>query len=69
MVANPKPKRTRGVEFITQDELWQIIDEQARGCLGISGEEFARKWKNGEFEDPDRPELMHIAIMLPHFGK
>lgn len=42
-----------------------IFDRAARRELGISGEEFLRKWEAGEFKDPDRPDVMRVAMLLP----
>lgn len=46
----------------------KLLERQARQALGISGEEFALKWKRGEFPDPDRPEIMRVAMLLGFGG-
>jgi hypothetical protein len=46
----------------------KLLDRQARQLLGMSGDEFARKWKRGEFADPDRPEIMRVAMLLGFGG-
>ena len=46
----------------------RLFDRQARRLLGMSGEEFARKWKQGDFPDPDRPEIMRVAMLLGFGG-
>jgi hypothetical protein len=44
----------------------ELLDKQARQYLRMSGEEFSRRWEAGEFDDnPDRPEVMHVAMLLP----
>ena len=59
------------VEAITVKELDQaegikLVDDAARRRLGISGEEFKRRWEAGEYADnPDRPEVMWVAMLLP----
>ena len=49
-----------------------LFDEQARTTLGITGEEFIRRWDAGEFDtvadDPDHPEILRLAMMLS-FGR
>ncbi len=43
-----------------------IFDEAARCHLGMSGDEFLRRWDAGEFaDDPDRPEVIDVAMMIP----
>ncbi|HEY3306139.1 MAG TPA: hypothetical protein VGL70_21675 [Candidatus Binatia bacterium] len=63
-----KANGRRKVEFLTPEEGRKLLDEQARRYLHMSGEEFARKWNAKEFDDPDRPEIMQVAFLLP-FGR
>lgn len=61
-------KRTRKAKVLTRKEGKKLLDRQARRNLGISGEEFVRKWDAMEFIDPDRPEVMRVAFLLPFGG-
>lgn len=54
-------------KILSREEGRKLLDRQARRHLGMSGEEFIRTWKAGEFKDPDRPEIMRVAFLLP-FG-
>jgi hypothetical protein len=60
------------VRELSQDEGRELFDYQARKLLGISGEEFLRRWDAGEYcglaDDMDHPEIMHLA-MLRSFGR
>ncbi len=61
---------TGRVQDLTPEEGRKLFDEAARHYLGISGEEFIRKWDAGEFDDPDDrtkhgPEVMSVAMLLP----
>jgi len=64
--------RTNGhrpkVRVLTRKEAKKLLDEQARLSLDMSGDEFVRKWKAKEFDDPDRPEIMRVAFLLPLGG-
>ena len=51
--------------FITREEEWEIFDELAHRYMLMSGEAFIRAWKAGEIENPDRPEVMRVAMLLP----
>ena len=43
-----------------------LIDENARHYLGISGEEFLRRWDAGEYAQADSdPNVMLVASLLP----
>lgn len=55
-----------GVHFLTPEEGWEVLDRQARRYLRMSGEEFIEAWRAGKFDDnPDRPEVMRVAMLLP----
>lgn len=54
-----------GIRWISREEGLAILDRQARKCLGMSGEEFVRKYRAGEIEDPDRSEVMALSILIP----
>jgi len=49
----------------TPEEGREIVDRAARRELGMSGKEFLRRWDAGEIEDPDRPEILRVAMLLP----
>jgi hypothetical protein len=51
---------------LTREEVRSLVDRQARRYLGISGEEFRRRWDRGEYaDDPDRAGLIRLAFLLP----
>lgn len=52
---------------LSAEECRRIFDETARHFLGMSGEEFVRRWFGGEYEDTyiDTPELMPVIASLP----
>lgn len=65
-VAEQAAETTVPIREVSREEGLAIIDRQARRYLNMSGEEFARRWQAGEFkDDPDRPGLMHVAMLLP----
>ncbi len=54
------------IEYLDQEEGRVLLDEQARRCLGISGEEFLRRYDAGAYAaDPDRPEILEVAFLIP----
>jgi hypothetical protein len=50
--------------FISQEEGWEILEENAQRLLGMSAEEFIRRWDSGELK-VDRPRIMDVAALLP----
>jgi hypothetical protein len=53
------------IETMTREEGFRLLDRQARKFLGMSGEEFVRRFRAGEIEDPHRLEVARVAILLP----
>ena len=50
----------------TAEEGRAILDRAARRYLNMSAEEFIEAWNAGKFDDnPDRPEVMRVAMLLP----
>lgn len=43
----------------------QLLDRRARHHLNISGDEFIRKWDDGEFKDLDAPRIVRVALLIP----
>jgi ribosomal protein L21E len=50
---------------LTAKEGRELLDRQARRHLKMSGQEFMRRYKAGEFADVDTPEVMRVAMLLP----
>lgn len=57
-----------GVQIISAAEAREIFDYQARKLMGMSGEEFLRRWDNGEFHDlfdkPGHEKLTRLAMKM-----
>jgi hypothetical protein len=55
--------------ILTMEEGRAYFDEASRNLLGISGEEFLRRWDAGEYRDaPDTPEssgIRSMAMLIP----
>jgi hypothetical protein len=67
------PERTDGeIRFLDDEESRAFFDTQARRLLGISGEEFLRRYDAGEFngmlDDPQHRGVMKLAMLRP-FGR
>jgi hypothetical protein len=54
---------------VTAEEGRELFDQRARNLLGISGEEFLRRWDAGEYKPvPDTREgrkIGYLVMMLP----
>jgi hypothetical protein len=53
------------IEEVDRGEGLRLFDAAARRFLGISGDEFLRRWDAGDFDDDDRPEVTHVALLIP----
>lgn len=69
MAKTKKPERT--YRILTDEEGRALFDETARHLLGISGEEFARRYDAGYYDDkPDmHEEVIELHLMLPFFRR
>lgn len=58
-----------GVEFVTPEEARAIFDREAQRTLGISGEEFLRRWDTREYQpvpdDTEGRKVARMAMMIP----
>ena len=50
---------------LTREEGQALFDARARAALGISGEEFLRRWDAGEYANVDRSEVIRVALLIP----
>jgi hypothetical protein len=66
MVAKRKPQKKTEPEdnFISVEEGWEILEENAQRLLGMSAEEFIRRWDSGELK-VDRDQIIAVAMLLP----
>ena len=60
-----RASQTPGVIFLTRRRGAQILDRQARKYLGMGGDEFVRRYRAGEIEEPDRSEVVRVAMLIP----
>lgn len=52
-------------KYVSQAEGAKILDRQARKHLGMSGEDFVRKYEAGEIEHADRADVIRVAMLIP----
>jgi hypothetical protein len=69
MAIEPRRRSVEGVRELTFQEGKDLRDRAARRYLQISGDEFLERWERGDYDDdPDRPEVMRVAMLIP-FGR
>ena len=65
-------KELDGVRTLSEEEGRAFFESEVQRRLGISSEEFFRRWDVGEYRDtPDSPEnwdVYRIAMLIP-FGR
>ena len=57
------------VRIVSREETRKQFEQLAHRHFKMSGTEFVRKWKAGEFGDPDdpyRPKLWDMLWLLPY---
>jgi hypothetical protein len=57
------------VRQVSPTEGERLLDEQARRYLGMTADEFARRWAAGELDPDDHPDVMRVAMLLPFAGR
>jgi hypothetical protein len=62
------PAERVDVDEVTPEDGRRLFDDLARSLLGLSREEFLQRWDRGEFARDDRPEVVHLATLIP-FGR
>lgn len=56
----------RHAQELSGQEGLELLDLRARRHLGISGEEFLRRWKAGHYGDePEEIEVAYVSMLLP----
>jgi hypothetical protein len=67
-MATTKKHSKSGVQIISAAEAREIFDYQARKLMGMSGEEFLRRWDAGEFHDlfdkPGHENLTRLVMKM-----
>jgi hypothetical protein len=70
-MASKKKRPEATYRILTEEEGRAMFDEEAQRLLGISGEEFVRRYDAGYYDD--KPELHEQVIglyfMLPFFRR
>ena len=68
-----QPYEIEGIYFPTPEEALAIFDAAARRELGISGDEFLRRWDNGEYQpvpdDTEGRKIERVAMMMSFAGR
>lgn len=71
-MASTAPATLPEIKWVTPEEGRELFDEQARRLMGMSGEEFLRRWDDGEFRDvttgPEHGKLIRLVMLIP-FGR
>ena len=66
MATLPQIVQDDHIRELTHEEGLALLDRAARRYLHMSAEDFIRAWEAGGFDaDPDRPEVMYVAMLLP----
>jgi hypothetical protein len=58
-------RESADVEYLTVEQGWALLDKHAQRYLQMSRREFVERWDRGEIEDPDRPEVNRVSMLLP----
>lgn len=65
----PKSETEITVEHVDLERGKEILDQDARERLGMSGGEFIRRYKAGQLDDFDSDVVFQVSILLPFAGE
>ena len=72
MATETKVRKLEPPSVLPTEEARALFDAEASHWVGVSGEEFLRRWDAGEYRDiPDTPEgrrIMSVIYLIP-FGR
>lgn len=58
-------RKSASIEFLTEAEGWELLEKHAQQYLGMSAQDFVDRWDRGDVLDPERPDVMRVAMLLP----
>jgi hypothetical protein len=66
MTARPRSDDSisESVVELTPEEVERAFDAESRASLGISAEEFRRRWQRGEYAGQDTEAVWRVAFFL-----
>lgn len=68
-MALPQEQPDNGIRFLDEAEGREYFDTQARRLMGISGEEFLRRYDAGEYkdieDDGEDGNLIKLIMLMP----
>jgi hypothetical protein len=71
-VAGTAQRTESGVRWLSDEEAHAMFDSEARRVMGISGEEFLRRYDAGEFQDVhddgENLDFVELEMLIP-FGR
>lgn len=53
------------VDEQTPQQYSELLEREAKRLMGMSAEEFAERWRSGEFRGNDDPKVTQVAMLLP----
>ena len=54
---------------LTQDQAFDLFDRESKRYLNMSAQEFIGAWETSKFDNPDQPDIMYIAMLLPFINR
>lgn len=59
-----------GIRELSEEEWWELLEENARRYLNMSADEFVNAWNEGKFHGKaDNEAVLRVAFLLPLAGK
>ena len=64
-MATTSDPKIKWAKVLTAEEGKQLVDRQTRRYFNMSADEFIAVWNTGVFDNDPRPEVAHVAMLIP----
>jgi hypothetical protein len=62
---NSMPRNNGGIRQVNPEEGRKTFNRLARRYFQMSGDEFERAWRQGQFDDCEQPEIAQMVVLMP----
>jgi hypothetical protein len=67
-MSTPETAAPSGVQFVNEEEAYEVFDYQSRKLVGMPAEEFLSRWDAGEFHElfdkPGHEKLTYLVMLM-----
>ncbi|MGI8551689.1 MAG: hypothetical protein ACR2PL_13025 [Dehalococcoidia bacterium] len=65
MASAGQAQTREGFQELSTEKGWALLDERAQRYVRVGARDFVSRWDAGQIDNPDRPEVLRVAMLLP----